>query len=44
MRTHSNPPAPVAGRQQVVEPAEDVLNEPLVDVQEVATFVQQGIS
>lgn len=39
MHTHSNPPAPVAGRRQVLEPAEDVLDGPLMDVQEVAAFL-----
>lgn len=39
MHTHSNPPASVAGRRQVLEPAEDVLNGPLMDVQEVAAFL-----
>lgn len=35
----SRPAPQVAGRRQVPEPAEDVLSEPLMDVQEVAAFL-----
>lgn len=36
----SRPASQVAGRRQVPEPAEDVLSEPLMDVQEVAAFLR----
>lgn len=35
----SRPTAPVVGRRRAPEPAEDVLSEPLMDVQEIVAFL-----
>lgn len=35
----SRPIAPVVGRRRASEPTEDVLSEPLMDVQEVVAFL-----
>lgn len=36
----SRPTGPVVGRRRAPEPTEDVLSEPLMDVQEVAAFLR----
>ena len=36
----SRPIAPFVGRRRVPEPTEDVLSEPLMDVQEVVAFLR----
>lgn len=36
----SRPTGPVIGRRRTPEPTEDVLSEPLMDVQEVVAFLR----
>lgn len=40
----SRPIAPVVGRRRAPEPTEDILSEPLTDVQEVVAFLHESKS